>query len=254
MVANKTGAGFAFMRDEAKREFRPLALLNLSGSEDQTTEVSQGYPLFSVGTLQDYASVITASSWVFEAEIEFLSGTDIAPFFWGQAEATGNITAPFTASYTVPAVGPYTLNIPGLTVDQVIEATFLTSAAPAQEFLTQIASAGTPAEGQFEVTADTVTFHSSAAGKTVAIYYQKEYTGVAQVGGVNAANPYENFEICMKYGFTTSGTRMLWLPKCTFNSGGSAPIGGTDSITREIKALIPTELGWNFPYLDVVVS
>ena len=248
MPSNISGAGYFFKR--VAGELHPMYLGSFSLAEEKETQDAEGYPVNDIAPLQILDTVDVRSTWTLTCSLQSVDNLDINEWIFGQRPGTiSSISIPQTGAGTVPASSPYTLTVTGLTVDQAVDVTVLNDVDPGKTYLTQIASAGTPSSGEFEVTANTMTFHSSAAGKAVVYYYMHTVTNLVSVGGSNTLDPVEEFEMIGKYKTTRTGVRNIWLPRCKFNAGVTFD-PQADSFERELKVLVPTALGWKVPYLE----
>jgi hypothetical protein len=244
MAVNMTGAGFFFKRDSDG--LHPLFLAGFSLAETLETVDAEGYPVNDISPLQILDTVTTKSTWELTANIQAADKLDINEWVFGQKEGTiSSIAVPVTGSGIVTSG---VITVTGLTVDQVVDVTVLSDTSPGKTVLTQIASAGTPSAGEYEVTSNTITFNAAQEGLAVSYYYLKTETSLQSIGGTNTLNPVEEFEMMGKFNTTRTQTINIWLPKCKFSSGTTFAVGG-DSFERTMKVLVPTGLGWKVPYL-----
>jgi hypothetical protein len=247
MAINVTGQGY-FGKRQAGR-FHPLALAQFSFASTEDIQKSYAFPECDIAPLQVADETTKQQEYQITANIQSLDELDIDEWVFGQKSATqSNITVPKITCVTVPLVSPYTATVTGLTVDQAIEATILTANAPGKVYLTQIASAGSPTDGQFDVTADTITFNAAQAGKTVAIWYFEEEASITAIGGTAGFVEVGTFEMVGRLTTTRTNTQFLWMPRVRYN-GGFTLDGSADNAERTMTALIDPDRGFTLPYL-----
>lgn len=216
-------------------------------AQEVTTETAQAYPSDTTGILQDTDTVSTVSTWTVTTQHQSLDTGDIDLIFNQKMGTAASVTYPVYKTGTIPASpGPYTITETGLTADQVVEATILASTSPGNVKLTQIANAGSPTTGQFEVTSNTLTFHADQAGLAVGYFY-KTTASLSYRGGANAIAELGELELFFRYKFGRSATRYLWFPRIQ-KEGGVTFGSGVDQIEMAYRALLPS--GWNLPYME----
>lgn len=205
---------------------------------------ASGFPVTSVGPIQDLDEAAQKEEWTFSFTQESLDGQDLQ-LVLDQREATiPTIALPNeTAVYTVPATGPYTLAIAGLTADQEVMIQVQSSADPL--YLEQVVGAAAVAAGKFKVSAGSITLDVAQAGKTVVVYFLETKTGQKVIGGTAPRLSYGNL------GFrgvvlSTRTRKNVWFPKLSYKKNISQEFGGKSEVTLEYSALVPD--GWPQPY------
>ena len=252
MAINVTGQGY-FGKRQAGR-FHPLALAQFSFASTEDIQKSYAFPECDIAPLQVSDETTKQQEYQITANIQSLDSLDIDEWVFGQKSSTQtNVLVPKTICVTVPETSPYNVTVTGLTVDQAIEATVLTAIAPGKLYLTQIASAGTPTDGQFEVTADTVSFAAEQAGKKVAIWYFEEEASITAIGGSAGFVEVGTFEMVGRLTTTRTNTQYLWMPRVRYN-GGFTLDGSADNAERTMTALIDPDRGFTLPYLKWTIS
>jgi hypothetical protein len=202
-----------------------------------------GFP-FDVGPSQKLDSAIRQENYTLNLTQQSIDGLDFQ-LLLDQREATiASIQLPGEQTrLNVPATGPFTVTVTGLTVDQVCYATVLSDTNP--QYLTQATGATAVADGGFKITADTVTFHSAQAGAVVAFYYLETKTAVKVIGATAAPASYG---YCAFKGIV-KGTRTkkhIWFPRVVYARDFEQTIGDTSEISLAYDVLTPA--GWNQPY------
>lgn len=247
MALNINGAGFICQRKDGL--LYPLFASTFSWNEELETQESEGYPVNDVGLLQKTDLVAIRSTITVTVGTQSLDEMDFSRMIIDQDWGTiASLVVPVLKSGTIPSSPPYTITETGLTEDQDVEITTLSDTAPGKVSLTQIAAAGTPAAGQFEVTANTMTFHNGLAGKQIVYFYKKTQTNIQSLGGTLSSSYLGEVEILGKVRTTRSSIMNVWFPRCQSLTGTSLDITA-DAAQREYRATIPTSLGFNRPYL-----
>jgi len=224
-----------------------IRVAEITIAQEVTTETAQAYPSDTTGVLQNTDTVSSTSTWTITTQQQSIDTGDLDLIFDQKMSTAASITYPTYKVGTIPASpGPYTITETGLTADQVVEATILASTSPGNVKLVQIANSGTPTTGQFEVTSNTLTFHSDQAGLSVGYFY-KATASLAYRGGPAAISALGEVELFFRYRFGRSATRYLWFPRIQ-KSGGFSFGSGVDQIETSYTALLPS--GWNLPYLE----
>lgn len=221
-----------------------MRISEIAIAQEVTTEAAQAYPADTTGVLQDVDTISSNSTWTITTQRMSMDTTDLDLVFDQRLGTAASITYPVYKVVTVPGASTYTVTETGLTVDQIIEATVLSSVSPGNVQLTQ--SATTPSSGQFQVTANTLTFHSAQASASVGIFY-KTTASLAYRGGPAEIASLGELELFFRYKFGRSATRYMWFPRVQKEGGvnfGSA----VDQIEIAYRALLPS--GWNLPYLE----
>lgn len=218
------------------------SVLSLSGESEQVD--AQGVP-WTPGVLQVLASAQLSSTITASLSLQKVDVADLSLILNTKFETLTSFSYPEVTQVTVPSSSPYDVTITGLTADQTVVAAVSTAGAP--KFLTQIASAGTPAAGQYEVTSNTVSFHSGEAGALVTIKYMKTVSSATSLGGTGTSSAYDRMSF-FGYILGTSFNAKIWIPQ--FTPSGSFDLGligsAGDDIT--IEGTISTPSGWNRPY------
>lgn len=218
-------------------------LSKFSIGRKNTLVTASGFP-FDVGPVQELDSASQKSEWTLKITQESIDELDLQ-FVLDQREATASsIVLPgSTTKVVVPSSSPYEVTVTGLTVDQEVKATVVSDTDP--KYLEQVASAGSPATGQFEVTANKIAFHADQAGKTVAIYYLETLTSQLVIGGNTAIASYG---VCSFKGIIkgTRTTKHFYLPRISYLGDFELQVGDKSEIGMEFKMLTPAD--WNAPY------
>lgn len=201
---------------------------------------------FDEAPIQDLDSATVKESFVLTTTQQSIDELDLQ-FLLNQQEGTiSSISLPFTKKVTVPSSSPYTVTETGLTVDQDVVATVLSDTTP--KFLKRIASAGTVAANEFEVTADTLTFHSGQAGATVVINYMKSQSNLPVIGGTNAANPFDTNDMSLTGLIKgTRTTKRFYAPRVKRTGERSIAVSNQiQDASFQYKMLTPS--GWSVPF------
>lgn len=248
MAMNISAVGYICTRSNGI--LYPMLASAFELTEEVEEKTSEGFPSNDLGILQTTDTVIMKSNWKVKLGLQSFDEMDISRQIYNNGVGTiASIKVPQIASAVIPSTGPYTVAVTGLTLDQQVDVTLLRDQDPGKLYLTQVPSAGTPASGEYEVGANTITFHADQAGGSIVYYYEKTLTSLAGIGGTNAYAPVEEVEILAKYKTTRTGVRNIWLPRCRTISGGNFSVTA-DSVEREFRASVPLGLGFKVPYFD----
>jgi hypothetical protein len=160
-----------------------------------------------------------------------------------QREATNTtIALPTITKVTVPTT-PFEVTIASLTLNQDVVATVLSDTEPV--YLKRVTTAPAAA-GEFQVTAGKLTFHSSAVGLSVVVWYTKTETALPLIGGTNPDSSYGE----MSFSGILKGTRQrkrIYLPRITRT--GDRKLGVSAKVeTAELQYKCLTPSGWSKPY------
>jgi hypothetical protein len=202
-----------------------------------------GFP-YDVGPSQKLDSAIRQENYTLNLTQQSIDGLDFQVLLDQREGEIASIQLPGEQSrLDVPTVGPYTVTVPGLTIDQVCFATVLSDTDPL--YLNQVTGAGVVAAGTFKITADTVTFHGTQAGATIAFYYLETKTGTKIIGATATPSSYGS---CSFKGII-KGTRTkkhIWFPRVVYTRDFEQTIGDTSEISLAYDVLTPA--AWNQPY------
>ena len=253
MAVNWTGFGAFAIRVPGALGLGKLEVIRVNVvtiTQETTTETTQAYPESDVGILQTADTISTESTWTISINTQSLDRMDLDLVFDQTMGAAASVQYPVYKVVTVPSSTAYDVTESGLAVDQVVEATELVSAS-GNVVLTQVAAAGSPTAGQYEVGLNTISFNAAEAGASVAIFYKKT-ASLAYRGGSNAVATLGELELFFRSKTTRQSTALrnyMWFPRIKRTSGFELGTG-TDAITLEYEALLPS--GWNLPYMEWV--
>lgn len=241
-MRNSIGSGFCSVYDPVDNLHILVAKLSLSGTEEVTTETSQGSPYLDIGVLLEYDKMLTERALPLELEFEQLTEAHIALMLNRRAESA---TFPHPIAQKID-MDDVTLTVTGLDADQVVQVVELLSVAPGQRQLTQVFDAATPAAGEYKVTLNTITFHADdvAVGKTGSLRYMSSSTKLVY-GGPNAIAGFDAVEIYVEQTHTKAARRAFYFPQVYIDSGAQFAISaGGDAVTLTGSALIDSSKGF----------
>jgi hypothetical protein len=243
-MRNAIGSGFCSVYDPTDDLHILIAKLSLSGTEEITTETSQGSPYLDNGVLLEYDKMLTERALPLELEFEQLTEPHIA-LMLNRRATSATFPHPIAQKISMAAA---TATVTGLVEDQAVQIVELLSVAPGQRQLTQVPTGvGEPvAAGTFTVTADTVNFHADdvATGKTAGIRYMSSSTKLVY-GGPNAISGFDSVEIYAEQVHTKAARRAFYFPKVYLESGAQFAItAGGDAVTLSGSALIDSSKGF----------
>jgi hypothetical protein len=171
------------------------------------------------------------------------------PFIFNQRISTGNITVMRQQVSTIPASSPYEISIAGLTLNQTNVRCTLIDNSTGDTYMTRVADTpGAGATGQFHVVAGKVVFHSSDAGKSVLITYDKAETGLTYIGGPAAVATAGTLQFFGKMAFSDAPTDIwsIWCKEVVKNDGFEF---GSDTDNTTFSYSLNTPSDWNLPFL-----
>lgn len=218
------------------------AVLSIAGAGEDV--IAQGVP-FSPAALQNLASATISTEY---------TGT-IAFQKIGLAELSMVLNTRFyTPNLSTPTAFQATINsdaatVTGLAEDQIVIASITTEGS--QQTLSQIAAAGAPTAGQFEVTANTLTFSTgefSDGTQVTGVYYATVNTGNI-IGGNSTSASYGNMSfvgtiISTEY---TNNVR-IWIKQFSINTDFDLGIIGSAGDDVEVPITLTTPSDWNRPF------
>lgn len=250
MALTVQGFGAFYLRDKTSGELTPLRPNAFTITQDITTETILAYPDSGTNTLQTLESITTESTYTLAVETGSFQDMTFPLIFNQRAAVTSNVVTMVQAVVAVPAVSTFTVTVTGLTEDQDVQATLLRTASPGDAYLSQIdaADVGTIVAGQFAVTANTLTFHSSAASASVSIAYEKTEASLSIIGGPAAVDPFiDGLEFFGKARVKASAsTWNFWTRNLSKTEGVSF---GSDVDNLPLTFSMGTYTGWNTPFL-----
>lgn len=217
----------------------------------ETTELRRR-PDCSPGLANTSAEIETAVTYTISYDSPAFDETSLSEFF-DQQITEGN-TTPLSlplmgCSVLTTATAPGgTLPYTGVTANEVMQVTVATTYT--QEMLTQVTAApGSPNE--FQVTAGNVIFDASQvdAGKTATIVRNTDQTPTKYIGGTAPLASYGSREFYgVVLGLQGDDPWHVWWPS-VLPTGTRTISTGDDEISSQYKAAIPTNLGFNSPFL-----
>jgi hypothetical protein len=245
MAITVSGFGSFVFRDTTNDEVTAMRPNAFTLSRDVTSEDILFYPNSGVNTLQTLTTITTETSWTLSVESGWFSDQMIPFLFDQRAEAATTRTLLKSQVSTIPAT-PHEVTITGLTADQDTVHCTLIDNSNGDTYMTRVATAtGAGATGEFDVSADTITFDASDEGKSVLITYEIAES-VAGYGGAATASPLGTIEFAGKFKASNSATTYgIWLPSITLAAGlefGS----GVDNLTYEFS--VGTPANYNSPF------
>lgn len=244
MANNIIGFGAIGVRQEGS--FRPLRASNFVIENERESESVEAFPYGEPGPLGEVDLKDLSSKWAVKISLPSIDTRDLELIFDQLFATQASIIVPTVGGvYTVPATGAAEVTIAGLTTTDIVDVALLSDSAPGNVGMTK--AAGVPATGEYQIAAGKLTFNAAQAGKTVAVYRRTSQSNLKVIGGPSAVAQLGKLEI---FGIakTTRGTARIWLPSCQ-KDGGASFDGSADAFELSYKALIPTELGWNQPYM-----
>jgi hypothetical protein len=241
-----TGLGKLIFIDETLNVVYFGRLNTFQLTKETATQDINAYP-FEPGPLQIVDTKVQSETYTLTVGTASFDRADFQ-FIFEEVEGTADdVVLPDPVVAVVPATGPYTITVTGLLADEAVQVQALTPIG-SEQFLTQIASSGTVATGQFEVTADTVTVFSDLAGQTILINRNRTFATATGIGLTDvAAGKFGK----MAFSGVIAGTRFptpprLYLPQVS--SLGSIDINITDTtqVNKQFRAEVPA--GSRLPY------
>lgn len=222
--------------------FKPVSA-TLTGASEEL--IARGFG-FDEAPLQDLDSAENSNSWTLTLSQESVDNLDLQQIL-DIREDTVSLALPVVKKVAIPAApGPYTVTETGLTVDQDVVATILSDTGPL--YLERIASAGTVASGQFEVTANTLTFHADQAEESAVIMYLAAAASTLMIGGTTPAASYGEMSF---YGIL-KGTRIrkkFYAPRIKRSAASEKTLGVSGQVTAaEMAYKVLTPSGWPAPF------
>lgn len=216
-------------------------------TQEIETKEATAWP-FSGGALQVVDSVKSTETWTLKVGMSSFDKNDLSFVLDEYIQTTASINLPFAAQTTVPSTGPYTVTVTGLTADQVVQASVISDTAP--KFLEQIPTAdvGTIADGEYAISANTITFDDAQAGATVAYRYMKAYTSIETIGAGATGTEYGTMGfsgILVGPRFPT-GTK-IYLPKVSRKSGIDLSVA--DETQAELEYSVEVATGFRKQYV-----
>lgn len=216
-------------------------------TKETATQDILAYP-FEPGPLQIVDTKVQSETYTLTVGTASFDRADFQ-FIFEEIEGTeSNVILPDPVVAVVPtSPGPYTITVTGLAADEDVQVTALTPIG-SEQFLTQIASSGTVATGQFEVTANTVTVFSDLAGQTILINRNRTFTTATGIGLTDvAAGKFGK----MAFSGVIAGTRFpvpprLYLPQVSSLGGIDINVTDTTQVNKQFRAEVPA--GARLPY------
>ena len=210
----------------------------------------QVYPTGTTGPLSTFFNRTTTETWTVTLDSPSIQDNTL-PYLFDQEVFTGtDIPIVIQTPITVPSTGPFTVTVTGLEEDQPVSSTLLRAIiSPGDEYFEQIdfADVATIAQGQFAVSADTITYAAADAGTEHLINYRSTQASLDIIGGPAPRNPIGSFELFAKVEFLASPrTWNFWAPNATISADiefGSE----VDTISNEYALSgVP---GWSYPWM-----
>jgi hypothetical protein len=209
-----------------------------------TKEEASGFPFGAVGTLQTLDSAAGKTSWVLSMKQSSIDTTALEFILNQKRQAIASMVVPTSQDYVVTTGA--TLTVTGLTADQPVNITVLTDSG--NSFLKQVIGSATPAAGEFKVTANTITFHTSlATGSVLGLYYTETKTNLQAIGGSAPIAQFGNMSCTFVIGGTRMDNQRFWMPRVAHD--GNIKIGLGVSGEQEIKFDCSVPTGFNLPYM-----
>lgn len=246
MPTNIKGLGMIGTRIDGY--FVPLLASAFNATEELTSEDAKGYSQSDCSILQITDTVTRESTMTVTLGAQSIDDMEMAVLLfntpWGE---TPSLMVPNIIAAKIPAATPFEVSVVGLTVNAPIDVTIVRDNVPGKQPMKKVTVA--PAElDEFQVSAGKLTFHSSAANLNILIYTREEIVDKKTLGGTNPYSRFENMEVFGKLCTTRTQSRKIWFPRCTSNTGLNFDPTG-DAFTRELRASIPSELQFNYPYV-----
>ena len=234
---------------EAKILWIQNSTITLAGEGDDVT--AQGVP-WTPGVLQDIASAQLSTTITGTMALQKSGLKDLEFILNTQAETASSFEIPVPFQTTISS---NTATVSGLTVDQNVIVNVTTEGS--QQFLSQIASAGTPAADEYDVTADTITFNASqfTDGTQVTGVYFETVSAGKLIGGNSTSTAYGNISF---YGelLNTEYTNPVrfYIKQMSINTGFDLGLLGQAGDDIEVPVTLTTPTGWNRPYAFLFTS
>jgi len=219
------------------------ASVSIAG-ESEVAE-ARGVP-FAAGPVQVLASAQISSTITATINLQKIGPNDASLILNTKLATLTSFTLPEAIQVTVPASpGPYTVTVTGLTADQTVRAAVVTSGFEAS--LTQVIDAPDAAR-EFRVTANTLTFNSTEAGRLVTAVYDRTISTASVLGGASPSTEYGTISFFGRL-VGTERNGHIWIRQ--FTPSGQFDLGliGNAGNDVAVTGTISTPTGWNRPYL-----
>jgi len=248
MALTVTGFGAFYLRDKTNDELTPLRPNVFSIAQEITTETILAYPDSGVNTLQTLETITTETTYTLNVETGSFQDATFPLIFNQRASTQSNVVTLVQKVVTVPSGSPYTVTESGLTVDQDVTAVLLSTSSPGDVYLDQSPSVDTPDPGEFEVTANTLTFNAAQAGASVSIAYEKTESSLSIIGGPAPLDPFiDGLEFFGKAKVKASTSVWnFWTRNLSKSEGIEF---GTDVDNLPLSFSMGTYSGWNTPFM-----
>lgn len=235
--------GFGAIGTRQAGSFRPLRADAFVITNERETESVQAFPYGAPAPLNEVDLKNVSSTWAVQMGIPSIDIGDLELIFDQKFASQTSIVVPTLGGvFTIPATTPHEVTIAGLTTNDVVDVTLLSDAAPGNVQMTTGSGAGA-----YELAAGKITFNAAEAGKSVAVYRRTTQSNLKVIGGPSVVSELGSLEI-FGVARTTRGTFRIWMPNCQ-KDGGVSFDGSADTFELNFKALVPTALGWNLPYM-----
>lgn len=223
---------------------------NLLGmSSERDTEDILYFPDATENTLQTLETITNSTTWTLTGSSGSIQEDTFELIFnqqWYTAADTAMLL-PKHITGTVPAA-PHTVTVSGLTEDQEVYLTFTSTATGGGGDVQgeRVAAAtGAAATGEFDVTANTLTFDSVDEGKTYVAAYLESTTPTKVIGGTSAANPVGTLSF---FGVlkpsASAAAKNIYIPALSFSEGVEF---SSDADNLELTMTMATPSGWGMP-------
>jgi len=205
-----------------------------------------GFP-FEPGILQIVDSYKQSETYTLTTTVGSFDQHDMSILFDKKVQSGGSFSFPQPGSGTATTGTAPTITVSGLTTSDTVQATILDS-TNGNTFLAATTSTS-PSVSQFNVSANTLTFHSSNASKVIAYNRLKAFTNVVGFGG-----PFTNTASWGSVSFygKLKGTRTnpsIYIQSMARSGGFELAIG--DNTTAESEFKLTTPSGWNTPVVMI---
>ncbi|MEO1523664.1 MAG: hypothetical protein AAFU78_23195, partial [Cyanobacteria bacterium J06633_2] len=209
------------------------------------TVTAQGVP-WTPGSLLDIASANLSTTYTGTIAFQKLGITEMSILLNTQFEAASSEPIPIPFQTTISSDAA---TVTGLTEDQNVMVSVTTEGK--QQFLTQIAAAGVPAAGEYEVTANTITFNASefADGTQITGVYLSTVSTGTVIGGQTTSSSYGNIAFYGKLLNTEfTGNPSIYIPQFSIDTAFDLSLLGAAGDDVEVPITLTTPPGYNRPF------
>jgi hypothetical protein len=237
----------------AGNKLRPIRSAGLTLSSETESEQINGYPIGAIGPQSLITTVVQSKTFTMTVESGDLQDNAFSIVFNQNLVTAASTPIVAQQVLSVPTATPWEVAVAGLTENQNVAATVLTTSngAPLDVYLTRVAASAELTTGQFKVEAGKLVFHSTIAdvvgAQGIFINYQTTATSLPVIGGPTALSPIGSFEVFAKMQ-TTSGSKIwnFWAPNAQV---GEDIEFGSEIDNLSLEFTLGTVAGWALPFM-----